>query len=345
MSSPALGRRDLALLVLAAGAVLATYSAALGVRLPGSADLGWMLAVNGPRLLLAAAVGAGLGVSAVVAQASSPSSLREAYTLAVSFGGAFGGTRALDLGLLGPAPDFLLGAGVGAMLFAGVVGLLARVPALSGVLVGIAMFAMGILALLAAVAAKGDAWGVRPVVWWALGDFSRAGWEGSGLSAASITAIAAALLVRAGPGAMWGELEGPRRRELVVLGAVLWGVSIGAGGVIAWFGLMVALAARRLLSHQALRPWLALAALLGALAMMGVDVGPRYLVGGYAFPVGPTVAMLAVPWFLAWGRLGRLPRSRRAALAVRGADFAAAVVVAGVVGGFVGVLTLIVRAL
>jgi hypothetical protein len=130
-----------------------------------------------------------------------------------------------------------------------------------------------------------------------------------------------------------------------MLAAVLWGVAIGAGGIIAWFGMLVALAARRLLAAPTLRAWLCLSALLGALVMVGLDAGGRALMGGYAFPVGLAVAMLAVPWFLAWGWLGVPPRSRAAALALRGADFALAGGAAAVVGAFLVVLTLVVRAL
>ena len=338
-------RRELAVFGLLGAGLLVTSAWALSVRLPAEADFAWKLAVNGPRLLLAVAVGAGLAVSGAVGQAGAAGSLREVYTLAVSFGAAFGATRGLTAGVLGPEVDAALGGVGGVIVFVGVVAALARTGHAAGGLVGIAMFAMGVAAVLAAVDAKGDPLGARPVIWWMLGDFSRVHAWGASLATAGVLLLSTVILWRTPPGRAWGELEPGPRRVLAMLGAVLWGVAIGAGGIIAWFGVLVALAARRLLAAETLRPWLALSALLGALVMLALDAGGRALIGGYAFPVGLAVAMFAVPWFLAWGRLGAPPRSRMAARALRAADFVLAGGVAAVVGAFVVVLTFVVRAL
>jgi iron complex transport system permease protein len=339
------GRRELAVFGLVGAGLLVTWAWGLSVRLPEEADFAWKLAVNGPRLLLAAVVGAGLAVSGVVAQAGGTASRREVYTLAVSFGMAFGATRGLTVGIFGSEVDTVLGAAGGAIVFLGVVAALARARQAAGGLVGIAMFAMGVAAALAAVDAKGDPLGARPVVWWMLGDFSRAQWPGASLAAVAILSLSAAILWVAPPGRMGWELEARQRRVLAMGGAVLWGVAIGAGGIIAWFGMLSALAARRLLAPETLRSWLALSALLGALGMLALEAGGRALIGGYAFPVGLAVAMIAVPWFLAWGRLGVVPRSRTAARLLRGADFVLAGGAAAVVVAFVVVLTVVVRAL
>jgi iron complex transport system permease protein len=345
MHSFAPRRRELAVFGLVGAGLLVTWAGALSVRLPAEADFAWKLAVNGPRLLLAAAVGAGLAVSGVVGRVGTAGTLREVYTLAVSFGAAFGATRGLTAGFFGPEVDAALGAAGGVIVFVGVVAALARTRHAAGGLVGIAMFAMGVAAALAAVDAKGDPLGARPVIWWMLGDFSRAQATGASLAAVAVVSLLAAILWSAPPGRVWGEVEPRQQRLLAMLGAVLWGVAIGAGGIIAWFGLLAALAARRLLAAEALRPWLTLSALLGALVMLVLDAGGRALIGGYAFPVGLGVAMFAVPWFLAWGRLGVAPRSRTAARVLRGADFVLAGGAAAVVGAFVVVLTFVVRAL
>jgi hypothetical protein len=68
-------------------------------------------------------------------------------------------------------------------------------------------------------------------------------------------------------------------------------------------------------------------------------------VGGYAFPAGLAVAMLAVPGFLAFGRSTPAAASRRGALAVRAADWVAALATAGVVATFVSFLTYLVAIL
>jgi iron complex transport system permease protein len=337
--------RELGVLGLAGVGLLVAVAWGLGVRLPDSADLSWMLAVNGPRLLLAAVVGAGLAASGAIGQAGAPGSLREVYTLAVSFGAAFGATRGLTAGFLGPGPDAALGALGGAIVFLGVVAALARTGHLAVGLVGIAMSVMGVAAALAAVAAKGDPLGARPAVWWMLGDFSRVRVWGASAAAIAVLCLLTLLLERSPREREWGELEDGQRRTLTLLGATLWGVCIGAGGIIAWFGALVALAAGRLAGTRALRPWVASSALLGAFLMTGLDAGGRFLVGGYAFPVGLAVAMFAVPWFLGWGRWGELPRSGLAARALRGSDFVLAGGIAAAVGVFVVGLTLVVRVL
>jgi hypothetical protein len=162
---------------------------------------------------------------------------------------------------------------------------------------------------------------------------------GASAAAIAVLCLLTLLLGRSPRDREWGQLEDGRRRTLTLLGATLWGVCIGAGGIIAWFGTLVALATRRLAGTRALGPWVA------SSAVTGLDAGGRFLVGGYAFPVGLAVAMFAVPWFLGWGRWGELPRSRVAARALRVAGFVLAGGIAAAVGVFVVGLTLVVRVL
>lgn len=119
-------RRELAVFGLVGAGLLLTWAWGVSVRLPEEADFAWKLAVNGPRLLLAAAVGVGLAVSGVVGRAGATASRREVYTLAVSFGMAFGATRGLSADLFGPEADVVLGAAAGAIVFVGEGGLPAR---------------------------------------------------------------------------------------------------------------------------------------------------------------------------------------------------------------------------
>ena len=323
-----------------AAALAASVPLALAVRIPEVAEgssLALMLSVNGPRLLVAASVGMALAASSAIGLTAGPvqrASVREALVLGASFGGASGGVRALDWGLLGPVPDFALGALLGAALFAGILYALSRVPWVSNWLLGAAMVVMAGFAVVAAVGAKGNPDGFRPISWWLLGDFSRA----TPLSAGSVFVLLVALTVSAAETAR----DPSRRPRLDTLSALLWGIAIGVGGVIAWFGLLVALAARRLAPAAALPRAISLAALGGAVAMIWADALPRLLVHGFAFPVGIGVAMLAIPWIVGWGpRLGR-PEDGRAAVALRVGDYALGGITAIFVAGFVGLLTFVV---
>jgi hypothetical protein len=146
-----------------------------------------------------------------------------------------------------------------------------------------------------------------------LGDFSRATWAAAAAAAALLLALVAALAARAGAGAppAW-------------LAALVWGVAIGAGGVIAWLGALVALAVERFLRPADARSAIALSAGAGALAMLVADTLPRALVGGYAPPVGVSVAMVAVPWAVAFGARRERPASGALARGLRALDFAVA---------------------
>lgn len=322
---------------LAAAALALSVPLALAVRVPEGAGLGLALAVNGPRLLVAAAVGMALAASGAIGLAHGSTrraSVREALVLGASFGGASGGVRALDWGLIAPVPDFALGVVLGGAFFAGILYALSRVPWVSNWLVGAAMVAMAMFAVVAAVAAKGNPDGFRPISWWLLGDFSRATvWSGSSAFLA-LGALTAAAVETA--------RDSARRQRLETLSALLWGIAIGVGGVIAWFGLGVGLAARRLARGTEPATVVALAALLGAVGMIWADAGPRFLVGGFAFPIGIGVSMLAIPWVLGFGvGLGR-PDAGGAAVALRVGDYALGGIAAVGVAGFVGLLTYIV---
>lgn len=336
-------RRELVVLAGAGGALLVSIPLVLWVRIPETADLALVLAVNGPRLLLAAAVGIGLAVSATITGAAASSShsgtgremgmRREMLTLAVSFGAAAGGFSALDWGLLGLVPDFAIGALLGAALYAAVLHLLSRVRYVTNLLVGLGMGVIAVGAVLTLVGAKGNPDGFRHVLWWMMGDLSRATWWSAAPVLLTILVLATAAVQAARSGAS---------RRLGVLAALLWGIAIGAGGIIAWFGLLIALAAKRVAGAASLRHAISLSAALGALAMIWADAIPRLLIGGYSFPINLAVAMVAIPWYLNWGpRLGR-PETGRAATALRIGDFATAGLTALGVAAFVGLLTFVV---
>jgi iron complex transport system permease protein len=311
MAGLAQGRREQLVSLAVAAAALASVGLAALVRLPPEAGLGLSLALHGPHLLLALATGAGLGVAGALRAAEDPAGPGHPLLFAVSAGAAFGGMRGSGIDALGVPGGFALGAVAGALVFAAAIGALGRLGGSARLATGIALLVMLVAALLAAVGAKGDPTGLRPVVWWLLGDLSRARWLSALPVAAGVSALAIALLRQLGAAGSLEELSPQARRAVAGLSSLLFGLCLGAAGLVAFFAWLVALAARRLLGAAGLRAWAQLSAVLGALAMVWADALPRALFGGLAPPLGIGVAAVALPCYL----LRRDPRSSPAARA------------------------------
>ena len=308
---------------LVAAAALLSFGVALFVRAPEEADLALLLAVNGPRTLLAAAVGIAFGVAGAILGTGAASRKRETTTFGASAGALVGGMQGVELGFLGPAlADFVLGGVIGALVFAALLLFLSRAGRVANLAVGLAMFVMLGFAVVAAVAAKGDPGTLRDLAWWTMGDFTRAGF-GSAAAVFGLVAVAAAWALR---------------RPSSGVAVLLWGLAIGAGGIIAWVSLLVPLAASPLDRERS--HWLPLCAALGALTMIWADALPRLLLGGYAAPVGISVALVAIPWYLVSLGLEGKAAGKRGWLRV--ADYSVGGLVALTFVGVTGILTLII---
>jgi iron complex transport system permease protein len=306
---------------------------ALLVRIPSDGDFAFSLARHGPHLLLALVVGAGFGVSGVVQAARDPAGRAHPLLLAVSTGAAFGAMRGVDL--LGDAgvAGGVAGAAAGALVFVASIQGASRLPGARRLVTGMLLLGMLGLGVLAAVEAKGDPTGYRPVIFWLLGDLSRARWATALPIALVIAGLTIHLLRSLGPEPA-DACDEPARRVLEARAALLFGLCLGAAGLVSFFALIVAVTARWLLgqsSRSGLRPWAGVAAALGALGMVAADALPQALFGGLSPPLGVGVAMVAVPWFL-------LRNDRRSSAPVRAAEILLGLGLAIVVGAFVFVL-------
>ncbi|MBW2447186.1 MAG: iron chelate uptake ABC transporter family permease subunit [Deltaproteobacteria bacterium] len=270
---------------------------ALLVRIPPDGDFGFSFARHGPHLLLAVAVGVGFGVSGVVQASRDPAGRAHPLLLAASTGAAFGAMRVADLLGDGSGASLVAGGIVGALLFVALIEGASRLPGARRLVTGVLLLGMLGLGVLAAIEAKGDPTGVRPIVFWLLGDLSRARWATALPIALVIAGLAIHLLRSLGAQPAEG-LEEPVRRGLEARAALLFGLCLGAAGLISFFALIVAVVARWLIRGSGLRPWAAVAAALGAFAMVAADALPQALFGGLAPPLGASIALVAVPWFL-----------------------------------------------
>ncbi|MEW1655130.1 MULTISPECIES: iron ABC transporter permease [unclassified Streptomyces] len=280
---------------------------------PGTDELiVWQLRV--PRALLAAVVGAGLGLVGTATQALVRNPLADPYLLGISNGASLGAVAAI---VLGAGAGGALGLGLSAAAFAGALAAFALVWAmarrgggfsplrlvLAGV--GIGQFLSGFTSYL--VLQAGDEQQTRGVLFWLMGSLSGATWGALWLP---VLAVAAGLLVlQARARAMNALLMGDEtaaglgvdvtrlRRELFVVTSLLTGVLVAVSGAIAFVGLMVPHLCRLVVGgdHRRLLP---LAALTGALLLVVVDVVCRTALDGQELPVGVVTAMIGAPALL-----------------------------------------------
>ncbi|BDM69035.1 hemin ABC transporter permease [Streptomyces nigrescens] len=280
---------------------------------PGTDDLiVWQLRV--PRALLAALVGAGLGLVGTATQALVRNPLADPYLLGISNGASLGAVAAI---VLGASTGGLLGLGLSAAAFAGALAAFALVWSLARrgggfsplrlVLagVGVGQFLSGFTSYL--VLQAGDEQQTRSVLFWLMGSLSGATWSLLGLPLLAVTAGLLALQARAR--AMNALLMGDEtaagvgvpvtrlRRELFVVTSLLTGVLVAVSGAVAFVGLMVPHLCRLVIGgdHRRLLP---LSALTGALLLVVVDLVCRTAMDAQELPVGVVTALIGAPALL-----------------------------------------------
>lgn len=301
--------------------LVATLADALGLAaLPveHAGDAAVLGVVRAPRVLLAALVGAGLGMAGATMQGLFRNPLADPGLIGVSAGAALAAVAAIVLGpgLFGRAaglhglwllPLTAFAGGLGATLL---IAWLATREGVTGVatllLAGIAVNALcGALTGLMIFAA--DDRQLRDITFWTLGSLGGARWEQVPVAAALIGLPALLLLRLARPlnALALGEREafhlGTRvetvKRGAVVLAAIAVSTGVSMSGLIGFVGLVVPHLVRLGVGadHRLVLPG---AALLGAALMVLADLAARSLVAPAELPVGVVTALLGAPFFL-----------------------------------------------
>lgn len=284
------GAAALALVVAASVAVLAACLV-LSFRFAPGSEVETALAANAARVALGAGAGAALalaGALRLVAGRARP--LGELALFAAGAGAASGGFLAAS-GRTGVAAalGFAIGALAGAALAVALVRAIDRPRRWSNLAAAALLAGLVAAAALAGTYARARRDTVAPVVAWLTGDLSGA----TAFSAGAVLALAIGLLV--------GALRaGARGREAVA--ALAFGLGLGAGGPLAFVGVMAPRAVRALAPGAPERVLLPVCALAGAATVAAIDAVPRWLVGGYALPWNVGAGMLAIPVFLGWNR-------------------------------------------
>jgi len=308
------------MLALGTGAIRIPPDAVLrALVLPAEADprdvaVVWTLRL--PRTLLAALVGAVLGLSGAIMQGLFRNPLADPGLLGVSAGAALGAVGMIVLGLaLLPAGARPYATATAAFVGALLVTLLVlrisahegRVLVASMLLAGIALNALVGAATSALIFAANDLQ-LRDILFWTMGSCA-----GATPLALLVTLLAALPMLAAAPwfargmnALILGEREAAslgipvERMKLwaVLLMALAVGAAVAAAGMIGFLGL-VAPHLARLLRGADHRWVLPASALIGAALLPLADAASRVLVAPAELPIGLLTALLGGPFFLA----------------------------------------------
>ncbi|MEX2626900.1 MAG: iron ABC transporter permease [Ilumatobacteraceae bacterium] len=272
----------------------------------------WTIRV--PRVLLAAVVGAGLGVCGVVMQALVRNPIADPYLLGVSSGASVGAIAVIALGF---------GSGVWAltgMAFVGALAAVALVVTISGIRQGLApvrtiLAGVAVASLCSALGSfllflSPRAESARQVLFWLLGSLSGASWIKVAVPAVVVLGGIGWIVVRASwldalamgdeTAASLGVDARRARVELIVLASLMTASMVAVSGAIGFVGLLLPHVARMLVGfgHRAL---VLHAALVGAAFLVLVDLAARTVASPQEIPVGILTAGIGAPafcWFL-----------------------------------------------
>ncbi len=289
--------------------VWASVLAHLGIGEPTLSPLrdGIVWELRMPRVLTAAAVGAGLALCGAVMQALTRNPLADPYLLGLSSGASVGAVVVivLGVGLLLPFAAFAgaLVALVATLALANAAGALTPTRT---VLAGLAVSSVfgAITSLVIFWSATGDSY--REILNWLLGSLAGTDWTSVAIAGGAVIVIGVPLLASAKTldafafgdtaAAALGVHVGRSRAWLLTGTALLTGGLVAVSGAIGFVGLILPHAVRLLVGsrHRALLP---LSALAGALFLIWADTGARTLFDPRELPVGILTALIGGPVF------------------------------------------------
>ncbi|WP_420565077.1 FecCD family ABC transporter permease [Thalassobaculum sp.] len=265
-----------------------------------------------PGALMAVLVGAALALAGGVMQTILNNPLASPFTLGLSAAAGFGAALSLAFGIaLVPLAAFVVpvNAFLMAMATALVIHLLSLrrgVTAETIVLFGIALV-FTFNALLALVQYFASDRAVSAIVFWTLGNLTKASWESLGITAAAIV-LAVPVLVRQvwaltalrlgdDKAASFGIRVGRVRLLSLLAVSLLAAVPVAFVGTIGFIGIVGPHIARMLVGEDQ-RYFLPTSSLCGALILSLSAIVSKALIPGTIFPIGVVTALIGIPFFL-----------------------------------------------
>jgi iron complex transport system permease protein len=268
-----------------------------------------------PRAVLAALIGAGLGISGAALQGTMRNPLAEPYLLGVSGGAAVGAVVAVALGLsITLVPIAAFAGAMAAVLLAFFVAHAAgtrgdaRILLMAGVVVG--AFANSVIMLVLGSAPSNV---VRDAVWWMMGSVAAATWTDNAWLFAYLIVGGGALFVWArridvlalgdDTAAALGLDPERTARGVYAAASLVAAATVSAAGLVGFVGLVVPHIVRGTGVRRHL-PLLTGSALVGAALVVLADLAARTIRPPAELPLGAVTAIVGVPFFLT--RLRRL---------------------------------------
>ncbi|MFT2817626.1 putative F420-0 ABC transporter permease subunit [Leifsonia sp. A12D58] len=286
------------------------YAGAVGsaVAVPPLTDsIVWQLRL--PRVLTAAAVGAGLALAGAVMQSVTRNPLADPYLLGLSSGASLGAVAVLILGVGFALP---VAAFAGALLALIATLSIARVggtispgrAVLSGL--AIAQLAAAGTSFVIFWSAKGDSY--REILNWLLGSVAGASWSSVAISVGALLVVGTGILLSASrldafafgdtAAASLGINVNATRWVLLTAVALLTGAMVSVSGAIGFVGLILPHVVRAVTGpgHRRLLPLVVVA---GAIFLVVADTLARTVFDPRELPVGIVTAFIGVPVFIA----------------------------------------------
>ncbi len=265
-----------------------------------------------PRVLIAAFVGAGLGIAGALLQTLFRNPLVDPYITGVSAGAALAAATAFAIGVaFAFVPMFAF---VGGLLCAAVVAAIAAGDSPSSnlrlVLAGVAISALASAFVMLILMQRGSESSLGILAWLA-GGINGRGWSDLGAVAGymalgcllAFAQVHALNLLRLGHAAAQGfglRLDAARWKILGTA-SLITAACVAVSGVVGFVGLMVPHAVRRIISGDS-RWLLAGSALAGAIVLMLADLLARTVMAPAEIPLDVLLAFVGVPFFLAVAR-------------------------------------------
>lgn len=269
----------------------------------------WVIRV--PRMLMAAAVGAGLGISGAALQGLFRNPLADPGLIGVSSGAAFAIAVSIVIGISAwglfalPLAAFIGGLTLTFLIY-GFARRGGRAQMATMLLVGIAVNAL-LGAAISFIISFSDDEELRDIVFWLLGSLAGSLWEYV-YSAGPLILLAIAVLVRQA-GALnllsLGDAEARhlgvpvQRTQLLIVtaAAMATGAGVAVAGVVGFIGLIAPHIVRLAVGpdHKRLMPASAMA---GAILVLGADLASRTIAAPAELPLGVLTAMIGTPVFL-----------------------------------------------
>ncbi|MHA6632120.1 FecCD family ABC transporter permease [Pseudonocardia sichuanensis] len=269
--------------------------------------------VRTPRVLLAAVVGAGLGVVGVAVQALVRNALADPFVLGVSSGASAGAVGVIvfgalaGLGVHAVSVGAFLGALGASVLVYAASATRAGVTPLRLVLTGIALSFgfQAVMSVLIYFAPDGEA--TSTILFWTMGSFGAASWDALPVVAV-VVVLGVVVLRRFGraldamalgdeTAASLGVDTGAVRTALFVLTSLMTGAMVAVSGAIGFVGLVLPHVVRLVVGAGHARV-LVVTPFVGAVFMVWVDLVSRVLVAPRELPLGAITALVGVPVFV-----------------------------------------------